>query len=88
MPQKLARLIPCSRQSSKILSPLQDAMICAALYRPLFMLNLLRYLAEKILLPHTPKFRGDYRRTGKSLASVRSFVTKGCVVSDYSHLFA
>ncbi|MEP2971768.1 MAG: hypothetical protein ABJP04_06065, partial [Hyphomicrobiales bacterium] len=36
------------------------AMICASLYRPFFIVNLLRYLAEKILLLNTTNFRGDY----------------------------
>ena len=36
-------------------------MICASLYRPFFIVNLLRYLAEKILLLNTTNFRGDYR---------------------------
>ncbi len=35
-------------------------MICASLYRPFFIVNLLRYLAEKILLLNTANFRGDY----------------------------
>jgi len=35
-------------------------MICASLYRPFFIVNLLRYLAEKILLLNTTNFRGDY----------------------------
>jgi hypothetical protein len=38
-------------------------MICASLNRPIFIVNLLRYLAEKILLLNTSNFRGDYRRT-------------------------
>jgi site-specific recombinase XerD len=41
-------------------------MICASLYRAVFIKNLLRYLAEKILLLNTTNFRGDYhsgRRT-------------------------
>ncbi|MEJ8475888.1 hypothetical protein, partial [Roseibium algae] len=40
---------------------LNTAMICASLYRPFFIKNLLRYLAEKILLLNTTNFRGDYR---------------------------
>jgi hypothetical protein len=36
-------------------------MICASLNRPFFIKNLLRYLAEKILLLNTTNFRGDYR---------------------------
>jgi small conductance mechanosensitive channel len=35
-------------------------MICASLNRPFFIVNLLRYLAEKILLLNTTNFRGDY----------------------------
>jgi hypothetical protein len=38
-------------------------MICASLNRPIFIVNLLRYLAEKILLLNTSNFRGDYRMT-------------------------
>jgi chromosome segregation and condensation protein ScpB len=36
-------------------------MICASLNRPVFIKNLLRYLAEKILLLNTTNLRGDYR---------------------------
>jgi hypothetical protein len=36
-------------------------MICASLYRAVFIKNLLRYLAEKIPLLNTTNFRGDYR---------------------------
>jgi hypothetical protein len=36
-------------------------MICASLYRAVFIKNLLRYLAEKILLLNTTNLRGDYR---------------------------
>ncbi|MEQ5829451.1 hypothetical protein J3456_19085, partial [Sulfitobacter sp. NFXS29] len=39
------------------------AMICASLNRPFFIINLLRYLAEKILLLNTTIFRGDYPMT-------------------------
>jgi hypothetical protein len=35
-------------------------MICASLNRPFFIVNPLRYLAEKILLLNTTNFRGDY----------------------------
>jgi len=35
-------------------------MICASLNRAVFIKNLLRYLAEKILLLNTTNFRGDY----------------------------
>jgi len=35
-------------------------MIWASLYRDVFIKNLLRYLAEKILLLNTTDFRGDY----------------------------
>ena len=38
-------------------------MICASLYRPFFIQNLLRYLAEKILLLNTTNFREDYQLT-------------------------
>ncbi|MEP4928328.1 MAG: hypothetical protein ABJT31_11175, partial [Hyphomicrobiales bacterium] len=37
------------------------AIICASLYRTFFIVNLLRYLAEKILLLNNTNFRGDYR---------------------------
>jgi len=33
-------------------------MICASLYRPFFIVNLLRYLAEKILLLNTANLGG------------------------------
>ncbi|MEP3917519.1 hypothetical protein, partial [Ascidiaceihabitans sp.] len=36
------------------------AIICASLYRTFFIVNLLRYLAEKILLLNNTNFRGDY----------------------------
>jgi hypothetical protein len=39
-------------------------MICASLYRAVFIKNLLRYLAEKILLLNTTNFRGDYPYPG------------------------
>jgi hypothetical protein len=35
-------------------------MICASLYRPFSVQNLLRYLAEKILLLNTTNFWADY----------------------------
>ena len=35
-------------------------MICASLYRAVFIKNLLRYLAEKILLLNINNFREDY----------------------------
>ena len=35
-------------------------MICASLNRPFFIVNLLRYLAEKILLLNITNFRKDY----------------------------
>ena len=57
-------------------------MICASLYRPFFIVNLLRYLAEKILLLNTTNFRGDYqiRRGGfvthpLLIAAGRKYVT-------------
>tara|TARA_B110000090_G_scaffold161919_1_gene178725 strand:+ start:1092 stop:1301 length:210 start_codon:yes stop_codon:yes gene_type:complete len=43
-------------------------MICASLNRAVFIKNLLRYLAEKILLLNTTNFRGDYRETPLGLA--------------------
>ena len=33
-------------------------MICASLYRPFFIVNLLRYLAEKMILLNTANFGG------------------------------
>ena len=36
-------------------------MTCASLNRAVFIKNLLRYLAEKILLLNTTNFRGDYQ---------------------------
>ncbi|MCO4849302.1 MAG: sensor histidine kinase, partial [Yoonia sp.] len=39
---------------------LKIPMICASLNRAVFIKNLLRYLAEKILLLNTTNFRGDY----------------------------
>ncbi|MFT5799677.1 MAG: hypothetical protein ACI84R_003755, partial [Candidatus Azotimanducaceae bacterium] len=38
-------------------------IICASLYRAVFIKNLLSYLAEKILLLNTTNFRGDYHAT-------------------------
>ncbi len=35
-------------------------MICASLYRPFFIQNLLKYLAEKIRFSNTTNFRRDY----------------------------
>jgi hypothetical protein len=34
-------------------------MICASLYFDFF-IRISSFIFEKILLPHTPKFRGDY----------------------------
>jgi hypothetical protein len=42
-------------------SPAGKCMICVSLNRPFFIKNLLRYLAEKILLLNTTNFRGDYQ---------------------------
>ena len=39
---------------------LKIPMICASLNRAVFIKNLLRYLAEKILLVNTTNFRGEY----------------------------
>jgi hypothetical protein len=39
---------------------LQHAMICASLNRPFFIVNPLRYLAEKILLSKNTSVRRDY----------------------------
>jgi hypothetical protein len=46
-------------------------MICASLYRPFFIVNLLRYHAEKILLLNTTNFRGDYQEANKKVHSQR-----------------
>jgi hypothetical protein len=43
-------------------------MICASLNRAVFIKNLLRYLAEKILLLNTTNFRGDYHDEGLTAA--------------------
>jgi hypothetical protein len=51
-----------SRQIS-VQSPAGQCMICASPNRAVFIENLLRYLAEKILLLNTTKFREDYQRT-------------------------
>ncbi|AGI69480.1 hypothetical protein OAN307_c40680 [Octadecabacter antarcticus 307] len=57
-------LIPCSRHSSETGVPpsacFKMPMTCASLNRAIFIKNLLRYLAEKILLLNTTNFRGDY----------------------------
>lgn len=56
--------MPCSRQSSDTGTPpsacFKITMIWTSLYRAVFIENLLRYLAEKILLLNTTDFRGDY----------------------------
>ena len=56
--------MPCSRQSSDTGTPpsacFKITMIWTSLYRAVFIENLLRYLAEKILLPHPLSFGGDY----------------------------
>ena len=41
-----------------------QCMTCASLNRAVFIKNLLRYLAEKILLLNTTNFRGDYPVNG------------------------
>ena len=48
-------------------APVLVAMICASLYRAVFIKNLLGYLAEKILLLNTTNFRGDYHTVRTSL---------------------
>jgi len=68
-------------------------MICASLYRPFFIQNLLRYLAEKILLLNTTNFRGDYQSSGALIARIRcaSFVeveeAKGILDKHYDSGF-
>ena len=56
-------LMPCSRQSLEIGTPLSAcfniSIICASLYRLFFIQNLLRYYAKKILLLNTTNFWGD-----------------------------
>ncbi|MDG1737800.1 MAG: hypothetical protein P8L68_15485, partial [Paracoccaceae bacterium] len=54
-------------------------MICASLYRPFFIQNLLRYLAEKILLVNTINFRGDYRSS--KLGPQLGWIKVGLVVA-------
>jgi hypothetical protein len=49
-------------------------MICASLYRPFFIVNLLSYLAEKILLLNTTNFREDYQ---PSLPDAARFMSGG-----------
>ena len=46
-------------------------MICESLNRPFFIKNLLRYLAEKILLLNTTNLRGDYlfESTGRKFSA-------------------
>jgi hypothetical protein len=46
-------------------------MICASLNRAVFIKNLLRYLAEKILLLNTTNFRGDYPMIQIKTSSVK-----------------
>jgi hypothetical protein len=68
-------IIPCSRQSSETGVRPSTAMICASLNRPFFIVNLLRYLAEKILLLNTANFRGDYQGSlGGQVRSYTSFI--------------
>ena len=45
-------------------------MICASLYRPFFIVNLLRYLAVKILRLNISNFRGDYQRNRVRMAKL------------------
>jgi len=72
--QKLALLIPCSRHSSETGTPpsacFNTAMIWASLYGPFFIVHLLRYLAEKILLLNTANFRGITASTLRVFAQV------------------
>ncbi|MCZ0814388.1 hypothetical protein N5A93_19420, partial [Roseovarius sp. EGI FJ00037] len=49
----------------------------ASLYRPFFIVNLLRYLAEKILLLNTTDFRGDYREMRENDVVVQSYAFIG-----------
>ena len=43
-------------------------IICASLYRPVFIKNLLRYLTEKILLLNTTNLRRDYHMNRRAKA--------------------
>ena len=56
--------MPCSRHSSEtrvtLFACFTTAMICVSLNRPFFIVNLFRYLAEKIPFLNTTNFRGDY----------------------------
>jgi hypothetical protein len=52
-------------------------MICASLYRAVFIKNLLRYLAEKILLLNTTNFRGDYHLSHLQRAKFSYLVSLG-----------
>ena len=59
-------------------------MTCASLNRAVFIKNLLRYLAKKILLLKTTGFRGDYP-PGKLKAAVSrlgSDIKEGVMVED------
>ncbi|MEL6435144.1 MAG: hypothetical protein AAFQ28_15255, partial [Pseudomonadota bacterium] len=49
-----------SRQILLAKSPAGQCMICASLYFD-FVIRISSFIFEKILLPHTSKFRGDYQ---------------------------
>ncbi|MEP3895649.1 MAG: hypothetical protein ABJN52_16835, partial [Litorimonas sp.] len=59
------------------------AIICASLYRTFFIVNLLRYLAEKILLLNNTNFRGDYLGTGPQ--AMRQIESHAAVMGDHLH---
>lgn len=56
-----------SRQILLAKSPAGQCMICASLYFD-FVIRISSFIFEKILLPHTTKFRGDYRISPSSVA--------------------
>ena len=58
-------------------------MICASLNRAVFIKNLLRYLAEKILLLNTTNFRGDYHCISDFLGGHRQHLLQSLIPSGY-----
>ena len=56
-------------------------MICASLNRAVFIKNLLRYLAEKILLLNTTNFRGDYHHIDFGDTAVLTFGRTHAVIN-------
>jgi hypothetical protein len=57
--------MPCVLHSSETGTPVSASFkietICASEYRDFFIVNLLSYIAKKILVFNTTIFRGDYR---------------------------